>query len=115
MRTLSFVLALSCVVLQAPARADDACLTGDSTLSDQRSLASLAGATEAACPCAAATSGRIYQRCARDVLRTELTAGKPFGRKGRSSGRLAGRVALQAPALRGPGRPAWSRARRAAW
>jgi hypothetical protein len=75
MRTLSLVLALSSLVLQAPARADDACLTGDSTLSDQRSLASLADATEAACPCAAASSGRSYQRCARDVLRAELAAG----------------------------------------
>jgi predicted dienelactone hydrolase len=75
MRTLSFVLALSCIVLQAPVRADDACLTGGSTLSDQRSLASLADATDAACPCAAAASGRSYQRCARDVLRAQLTGG----------------------------------------
>jgi predicted dienelactone hydrolase len=75
MRTLSFVLALICIVLHAPARADDACLTGDSTLADQRSLASLTDATEATCPCAAASSGRSYQRCARDVLRDELAAG----------------------------------------
>ena len=32
--------------------AQDACLTGDSTLADQRALAALADATEAACPCA---------------------------------------------------------------
>ena len=74
MRTLSFAIALSCIVLQAPARADNACLTGDSTLSDQRSLASLADTTDGACPCAAATSGRSYQRCARDVLRAQLIA-----------------------------------------
>ena len=75
MRTLSFVLALSCIVLQTRARAGDACLTGDSTLSDQRSLASLADATDAACPCATAASGRSYQRCARDILRAQLTGG----------------------------------------
>jgi len=68
--------ALAAVLLLSPAaRAQDACLTGDSTLGDQRALAAFATATEAACPCAEATSGKAYQRCAKNVLENTLTAG----------------------------------------
>src|SRR5262245_35122795 len=69
------LLAILCAVLvPVPSRAQDACLTGDSTLGDQRALAALADATEAACPCAAATKSKTYQRCAKDVLAATLTA-----------------------------------------
>jgi len=70
------LLAILCgALLPVASRAQDACLTGDSTLGDQRALAALADATEAACPCAAATKSKTYQRCAKDVLEATLTAG----------------------------------------
>src|SRR5262249_23499053 len=69
------VLLLSGVLVHSPCRADDACLTGDSTLGDQRSLAALADTTDAACPCAEAASARSYQRCARHILRDGISAG----------------------------------------
>jgi len=69
MRSLALVLLLSGVLVHSPCWADDACLTGDSTLGDQRSLAALADTTDAACPCAEAASARSYQRCARHSLR----------------------------------------------
>ncbi|HKA28468.1 MAG TPA: alpha/beta fold hydrolase [Candidatus Binatia bacterium] len=68
-------LVLSTLLLSAPARAQDACLTGDSTLGDQRALAALGDATEAACPCADAASGKTYQRCAKNVLSQILADG----------------------------------------
>jgi predicted dienelactone hydrolase len=54
-------------LVAAPAFAQDACLTGASTLGDQRALATLRADTETACPCAATTSRRDYQRCAQAV------------------------------------------------
>jgi predicted dienelactone hydrolase len=75
MRFFSSLLLLSCVLIHGPGWADDACLMGDSTLADQRSLAALADTTEAACPCAEAASGRSYQRCARGTLRAGITGG----------------------------------------
>ena len=63
------------VLLAGTARADDACLTGVSTLGDQRALAALAAATESACPCADATSGKAWRRCARGVLDQTTDAG----------------------------------------
>ncbi len=60
--------------------AQDKCLTGASTLSDQRAIASLRTATETACPCASftgapgATAG-AYQKCARTVLNNAVKAG----------------------------------------
>src|SRR5262245_2759384 len=61
-------------LLAVPVAAQDACLTGASTLPDQRQLASLRTATEAACPCAGFTSRGDYQKCARDALRAALDA-----------------------------------------
>ncbi len=64
----------------AAARAQDACLTGDSTLGDQRALESLAAAIDDACPCgdfdAPPVSGRrAYERCARGAVAQALRAG----------------------------------------
>lgn len=58
-----------------PARADDACLAGASLLPDQRQLAALRTATDAACPCASFTNRRGYQRCARHALHAALDVG----------------------------------------
>src|SRR2546425_600819 len=73
MRTLRAVTLL--LALRLPAAAQDACLGGDSTLTDQRALASLRGDTETTCPCASATSRPDYRRCARGVLETALENG----------------------------------------
>jgi predicted dienelactone hydrolase len=54
-------------LIAAPTLAQDACLTGASTLGDQRALATLRADTETACPCAASASRRDYQRCAQGV------------------------------------------------
>jgi predicted dienelactone hydrolase len=68
-------LFLGTLLLSPPARAQDACLTGDSTLADQRALTTLGDTTEAACPCADAASGKAYQRCAKNVLSHVLADG----------------------------------------
>jgi dienelactone hydrolase len=60
------------VVGVAGAWAQDACLTGASTLGDQRAIATLRGDIETACPCAAATSRGTFRRCAKDVLNVAL-------------------------------------------
>ena len=60
-------LALALVLIAAPTLAQDACLTGASTLGDQRAIAALRADTEAACPCAGAANRPEYQRCARGV------------------------------------------------
>jgi predicted dienelactone hydrolase len=57
------------------ARAQDACLEGASTLPDQRDLAALRAALEAACPCASFTARSAFQRCAKTAIDTALTAG----------------------------------------
>jgi dienelactone hydrolase len=59
----------------APARADDACLTGASTLGDQRAIATLRADAESVCPCAAATTRGLYKRCTKNVLQSELGGG----------------------------------------
>ncbi len=66
------VLVLSTLLGPAFVAAQDACLTGDSTLADQRALASLETTTEATCPCATAASRRTWQRCAKGVLNAAL-------------------------------------------
>src|SRR2546427_2711173 len=63
------------LALARPAAAQDACLSGDSTLPDQLALAALRSDTETACPCASATSRPAYRRCARDVLLAALDNG----------------------------------------
>jgi predicted dienelactone hydrolase len=57
------------------ARADDACLTGDSTLGDQRAIATLRADTESVCPCASAAGRGGYKRCTKNVLGSLLAAG----------------------------------------
>ncbi len=66
------------LALAAAAAAQDACLTGDSTLADQRALAALRAATDASCPCASFTGAlgrRRYERCARTEITAALQAG----------------------------------------
>ena len=72
------------LVLSPMARAQDACLTGDSTLADQRAFAAFGTATEAACPCADAASGEAYQRCAKKVLATHARGRRRSARSARS-------------------------------
>jgi predicted dienelactone hydrolase len=55
--------------------APSTCLTDPFVLGDQRALAALRAATDAACPCEASASGRAYQRCARDVIDAALGSG----------------------------------------
>jgi predicted dienelactone hydrolase len=47
---------------------EDACLTGASTLGDQRAIATLRVDFESACPCDVATSRGSYRPCAKTVL-----------------------------------------------
>jgi predicted dienelactone hydrolase len=65
---------LTSLLAVAGAQAQDACLTGASTLADQRALAALTETTEAACPCAAAVSRRAWQRCAKGRLNAALAS-----------------------------------------
>ena len=79
MRILVFVAASLGFTLSS-AVAQNKCLTGTSTLTDQRALVSLRGATETACPCASFTgapgaTASAYQTCARTVLTNAMTAG----------------------------------------
>jgi dienelactone hydrolase len=73
-RLRSLLLAL---VLVAPTlvRADDACLTGDSTLGDQRAIAALRASVESVCPCATASTRGTYKRCTKNVLGSIVVAG----------------------------------------
>ena len=67
MRGKFAILAIA-LAFAATAAAQDDCLTGDSTLGDQRALAALRTSTEANCPCASfigARGRRDYRRCAR--------------------------------------------------
>jgi predicted dienelactone hydrolase len=58
------------------ARAQDACLTGDSTLGDQRAIASLRASTENVCPCDSAASRSKYRSCAKNVLGAAVGGGE---------------------------------------
>jgi len=71
MRLVPLVLVL---LPLASAHAASTCLVVPFTLADQRDLAALRTATEAACPCATATSRGTYQRCARGVIDGALAA-----------------------------------------
>jgi predicted dienelactone hydrolase len=65
MRGTIAILAIT-LALAAAAVAEDACLTGDSTLGDQRAIAALRTATETNCPCASyagARGRRDFRRC----------------------------------------------------
>src|SRR5262249_40042523 len=48
------------------------CLTDTCALDDERALAALRTATNAACPCDGFTSRGAYQRCTRDVIDTAV-------------------------------------------
>ncbi len=68
---------LALLALASAARAQDDCLSGSSTLTDQRALATWRSAVEASCACASYTGGpgldrRAYRRCAKGVLDTSL-------------------------------------------
>src|SRR5262245_13308609 len=80
MRWLLVALSIFNAVAVAQASADDTCLTGASTLPDQRALVSLRDATEAACPCASfngapGAKASNYQKCARNVLDSSIAGG----------------------------------------
>lgn len=63
------------VVAIDPAGAQDACLTGESLLGDQRAMAGFRTDLESVCPCATATSRGAYKRCARTLVASTVTAG----------------------------------------
>jgi dienelactone hydrolase len=69
---ISLALLLAAV---APAAAQDACLTGASTLGDQRAIATLRADAESVCPCATATTRGTYKRCTKTILQSELGGG----------------------------------------
>jgi dienelactone hydrolase len=71
---LAWALVLT-LVARASAHADDACLTGDSTLGDQRGIATLRAGLDDACPCATAASHAGFRHCAKGVLATALGDG----------------------------------------
>jgi len=71
---MRFVLLALVLSSFASAHAASTCLVAPFTLDDQRDLASLRVATEAACPCATATSRGTYQRCARGVIDVALAS-----------------------------------------
>jgi hypothetical protein len=58
---IALIALLGSLTVSAAAQAQDACLTGDSTLADQRAFAALDAATETVCPCDAAASAKTYQ------------------------------------------------------
>lgn len=63
------LLLLPLVLLAASAAfAQDACLTGASTLGDQRAIAAWRADTEGVCPCETAASRGAYRRCAKTTL-----------------------------------------------
>ena len=67
--------AFAIVLAVTGARAQDACLTGDSTLGDQRAMATLRANTESVCPCDTATSRGNWRRCAKTLLKSSLADG----------------------------------------
>ena len=70
-RTLSLA-ALLIAATAGMARAQDACLTGASTLGDQRAIATLRADTDTGCPCATASSRASWRRCAKLTLASAL-------------------------------------------
>jgi predicted dienelactone hydrolase len=74
MRRLLLALATTLLATHAASAATN-CLKDDFALGDQRAFAALRTATEATCPCAAATSRGTYQRCARSAVETAVGTG----------------------------------------
>ncbi|HWP64904.1 MAG TPA: hypothetical protein VNO26_03205 [Candidatus Limnocylindria bacterium] len=73
-RPLALVLWLPALTLAAPTsvRAADACLTGASTLGDQRAIRALRTSLDATCPCDGFTSRRSYRQCGTGVIEAAL-------------------------------------------
>ena len=63
------------VLIVTAAHAQDACLTGASTLGDQRAMATLRANTESVCPCDTATSRGNWRRCAKTLLKSSVVDG----------------------------------------
>jgi predicted dienelactone hydrolase len=79
--TVALCGAICLLFAAASARAQDACLTGDSTLGDQRALDSLEAAIDTACPCGdfdarPGSSRGAYDQCARGLVEQALEAGE---------------------------------------
>lgn len=79
---LPLLIAVAAALAAPPsAGARDACRTGASALADQRALAALRSAIDAACPCASfdGTQGKTrsgYRRCAHGVLAARIASGE---------------------------------------
>ena len=71
----ALLLAIALLGSAAVVRSQDACLTGASTLGDQRALVTLRADTETVCPCEAATGRSLWRSCARTVMKSVLGAG----------------------------------------
>ncbi|HEY8514851.1 MAG TPA: hypothetical protein VIS07_04970 [Candidatus Binatia bacterium] len=72
---------VSLAALDGAAAAPDKCLTGASVLDDQRQLASLRAAIDAACPCESFDGSRgkdrsAYRKCARGLLNAAIKSGE---------------------------------------
>jgi dienelactone hydrolase len=63
------------VLAVAAAHAQDACLTGPSTLGDQRAMATLRANTDSVCACETATSRGSWRRCAKTLLKSSVVDG----------------------------------------
>jgi predicted dienelactone hydrolase len=71
----ALLLVLTVAGARAQAPAQDPCLTGASTLGDQRAIAALRADTETVCPCDTATSSGRWRRCAKTLLKSVLAGG----------------------------------------
>jgi predicted dienelactone hydrolase len=88
MRSLLLATAV-CVLLVGAAHAAAPCLTGPSTLGDQRALAALRTTTEATCPCASTTRRRAWRRCARGAVEVAVANGALRAECRRTARRIA--------------------------
>jgi len=77
---IGLLVVASLLLVAGPAAAQDKCLSGSSTLQDQRDLATLRSGIDAACPCASfggspGADRSAYRRCARTVRDQALAGG----------------------------------------
>jgi predicted dienelactone hydrolase len=77
--SIRILLVLAALLIVTAARADDACLEGASYLTDRRAIDAVRADIESTCPCASYTGApgndrKAYQKCAKGVLKTALTA-----------------------------------------
>src|SRR5262245_11455733 len=61
------------LAMPAAARADDACLTGDSTLGDQRAMAAIHTALDGTCSCESFATRGAYRLCGKNVISQAVT------------------------------------------